>query len=89
MIPLQSLKEQQQMHDMMQIHHGIPVAVLPCTHLKEKRCTIYNNRPKICQEFPILIRGKMVFISPACRAVQQGKLDNSIKQFQQSGYTIV
>jgi len=42
---------------------------LPCVFLKEKKCTIYNDRPEACSSFPHL--HKKEFISRLC-----GVIDN-------------
>jgi Fe-S-cluster containining protein len=52
-------------------------------------CTIYfnKNRPKLCREFPIFLRGKKIFISTFCEAEEI--LKESQKIFEASGYEVV
>ena len=52
-------------------------------------CSIYfnKNRPKLCREFPIFLRGKRIFISTFCEAEEILKGWQQV--FEKMGYEVV
>jgi Fe-S-cluster containining protein len=63
----------------------------PCPCLSaDFRCSIHRkiNRPKVCKEYPIFIRGDKVLISPRCLAYKTGMFYPYIRQFKMAGYKI-
>ena len=57
-----NLSQQQVMDDYIEIDEGDQYFKnLPCSFLKEKKCTVYNGRPEDCRSFPHL--HKEMFIS--------------------------
>ncbi len=57
-----NLSQQQVMDDYIEIDEGNQYFKnLPCSFLKEKKCTVYNGRPEDCRSFPHL--HKEMFIS--------------------------
>ncbi len=48
-----NLSQQQVMDDYIEIDEGDQYFKnLPCSFLKEKKCTVYNDRPEDCRSFP-------------------------------------
>ena len=41
---------------------------LPCPLLEGKVCSHYSERPQICRDFPLMLRGKTVLIASFCPA---------------------
>ncbi|HLC95995.1 MAG TPA: YkgJ family cysteine cluster protein [Candidatus Nanoarchaeia archaeon] len=39
-----------------------------CPKLVENKCGIYADRPQVCKDFPIFVRGKSVFLASFCPA---------------------
>jgi len=63
----------------------------PCPCLTDDfKCTIHRkiNRPRVCKEYPIFIRGNNALISPRCLAYRSGKLYPYIRQLKMAGYKI-
>lgn len=62
-----------------------------CPSLKEFRCTIHASpkRPKACREYPIWVRGGIIFVSPRCLAVRQGLLYSYVRRLREAGYRII
>ena len=53
-----------------------------CPSLKDNKCSVYENRPQTCRDFPIFIKGKYVRISPRCYGFTSGLLYPFIKEFK-------
>lgn len=54
-------------------------------------CSIFHSsfRPKICDEYPLFLRGKTVFVASSCVAVQQGLLHEALEEIRSKGYRVV
>ncbi|MGM5480457.1 MAG: YkgJ family cysteine cluster protein [Nanobdellota archaeon] len=57
----------------------------------QNTCSIFTNkqRPMICDEFPLFRRGKMVFFSSACPAVNNGLIDDVKTQLTRRDLKII
>ncbi|MBD3248847.1 hypothetical protein GF336_02265 [Candidatus Woesearchaeota archaeon] len=61
-----------------------------CPRLGEdKRCIVYDKRPKACRDFPFLVSGNKVIIAPLCPLGKDPKLDFIIDILRKGGYTII
>jgi len=70
--------------------HSLKVNLEPkCIHLSEQHmCSIYTQRPKSCNEFPVYVRGKTIIIASWCTGYQHNKLDSFIEQFTLLGCSV-
>jgi hypothetical protein len=63
----------------------------PCPCLSDNHmCNIHTHkgRPRICKDFPILIKNEIIFINKDCPAVQDNKLYAFISKVLKEGYDI-
>jgi len=62
----------------------------PCPRLKDNKCTIFlhPDRPRICGDFPIMIRDNQIILSPRCLAVKMGKFYPYVTMLIQLGYKL-
>ncbi len=56
---------------------------------KDYKCTIYENRPKACRDFPFLVSGNNVIIAPLCPLEKDKKLNFIIDVLKKGGYTVI
>ena len=63
----------------------------PCPSLKDLKCSIHrkNNRPLVCKEFPIGIKGNVIFLSTRCLAVKTGLFYPYIERLRALGYRTI
>jgi Fe-S-cluster containining protein len=50
------------------LENGCFELTLPCPLIKNNTCNNYLQRPEICADFPLFLRGKVVQISSFCPA---------------------
>ena len=43
----------------------------------DSKCSIYENRPKPCREYPLYPKGKLLLVAQSCQGVQTGQIDFS------------
>lgn len=53
-----------------------------CEHLESDKCAIYNERPRVCRDYPLFLRHKTLFVAAACPAVEQGLLEQPLAELQ-------
>jgi len=58
----------------------------PCPKLKENRCTIYNERPNACREFPIFKKGNEIFLANLCPGILNKKIYLQTRKLVELGY---
>lgn len=64
----------------------------PCPKLgKNFECTIHKDedRPRVCKDYPVIPYLNMIFLSPYCKAVEQGKLKEHEKAMKVEGFNII
>jgi Fe-S-cluster containining protein len=59
-----------------------------CIHLKNNKCTVYENRPKPCRNFPVYVRGETILFASWCKGQQAGLLEIYIQKFKDLGCTV-
>ncbi|MFP4118891.1 MAG: YkgJ family cysteine cluster protein [Candidatus Woesearchaeota archaeon] len=71
--------------DLLLHPHGCP-ALTP-----SNKCSIFTKkeRPKICDEFPLFLRGRTVFAASACPAVKKGMIDTELSKVKKQGLDII
>ncbi|MFT7616342.1 MAG: Fe-S-cluster containining protein [Candidatus Woesearchaeota archaeon] len=60
-----------------------------CKFLKESKCTVYENRPQICRDYPLFDRYKKLFVASSCEGYQKGLLDEHLEKLKQEGFEII
>jgi len=69
----------------------IGIRLNPCKYLKNDKCSIHNERPVTCRNYPIrseMLGEKKIVIIGKCRAVDNGIIDNQIKEIEKLNYKI-
>jgi len=69
----------------------IDVVLDPCKHLKNDLCSIHNKRPQTCRDYPIrktMLGDKEIVIIGKCKAVDNGLIDEHIKEIEKLGFKI-
>jgi len=65
----------------------IGIILNPCKYLKDNKCSIHNKRPITCRNYPIRLT-KLGVIIGKCRAVDNGLIDEQIKEIEKLNYKI-
>lgn len=60
-----------------------------CPKLKDNKCLIYKQRPKICREYPVFVRHFAVHLSEKCPAVKENKLFEYEHEFIRKGFRVI
>ncbi|MFT4312504.1 MAG: YkgJ family cysteine cluster protein [Candidatus Woesearchaeota archaeon] len=60
-----------------------------CPFLKENKCTIYNKRPQMCQDYPIFRRGNVIIFASSCTGEKERLLEEYKEQLAHLGCKIL
>lgn len=60
-----------------------------CPALVDNKCSIYSERPQVCRDYPIFVKGKELRVSSYCTAVMDGKLYPYIAMLLKRGFVLV
>lgn len=71
--------------------YSLTMSKVGCPSLNAYKCIIHKskNRPAICREFPIIIRGNTAMFSERCPAVRENRLYYYEKRFRQLGLEVI
>ena len=64
----------------------------PCRHLgKDFYCKIWKeeNRPRVCQDFPLFVKDNYVITGDLCPAIKEGILDVYLEKLKKLGLKIL
>jgi len=73
--------------EQIHIESNYPILIKPCPFYRDKRCTIYPNRPRSCREFPLTKELDMGIGCPALKKVFRviGEIERRIGKLEFEG----
>lgn len=89
---MKRLYARSQLQDISSRRTDLILAPFGCPALTpSSTCSIFHSsfRPKICDEYPLFLRGKTVFVASSCLALRQGLLQETLQEIQSKGYRVV